>query len=130
MSRMTWFLLSMCVIAVIVIPGTIALFVRPKATPGSKVSLWVDLWDAKAQTVRKMPAEMPASFGLEALKAQAVAARTYALRKMLQNQENSASRDAHRGAVICSDPSHCNAWNSREELLIKWGVEGYLGNIR
>ncbi len=76
----------MCVIAVIVIPGTIALFVRPKATPGSKVSLWVDLWDAKAQTVRKMPledylvgvvaAEMPASFGLEALKAQAVAART------------------------------------------------------
>lgn len=130
----------MCVIAVIVIPGTIALFVRPKATPGSKVSLWVDLWDAKAQTVRKMPledylvgvvaAEMPASFGLEALKAQAVAARTYTLRKMLQNQENSVSRDAHRGAVICSDPSHCQAWNSREELLRKWGVAGYLGNIR
>jgi len=66
-------------------------------------------------------AEMPASFGLEALKAQAVAARTYALRKMLQNQENSASRDAHRGAVICSDPSHCQAWNSRRGAPQKMG---------
>jgi stage II sporulation protein D len=139
-SRITLFLLSICVIAVIVLPGTIALFVRPRATPGATVSLWVDLWDAKAQTVRRMPlqdylvgvvaAEMPASFGLEALKAQAVAARTYTLRKMSQNQENLTSADAHRGAVICSDPAHCQAWNSREELLRKWRVAGYLGNIR
>jgi stage II sporulation protein D len=139
-SRFAWSLVSICVIVIIVLPGAIALFVRPRTAPGTTASLWVDLWDCRAGTVRRMPladylvgvvaAEMPAAFDLEALKAQAVAARTYTLRKMWQTQETSASTDVHKGAVICSDPSHCQAWSSREELLKKWGVAGYLANIR
>jgi stage II sporulation protein D len=37
--------------------------------------------------VGTVAAEMPASFGMEALKAQAVCARTYALRKMMSHQK-------------------------------------------
>ena len=48
-------------------------------------------------------AEMPASFELEALKAQAVAARTYTLKK-LQN-----------GNHICDDATHCQAWKEADE---------------
>jgi len=43
-------------------------------------------------------AEMPSSFSLETLKAQAVAARTYTLKKL------------SAGDHICDDPAHCQAW--------------------
>lgn len=43
-------------------------------------------------------AEMPMSFSLEALKAQAVASRTYTIKKL----EN--------GDVICDNSAHCQAW--------------------
>lgn len=43
-------------------------------------------------------AEMPATFSLEALKAQAVAVRTYTIKKL--------STQNH----ICDNPSHCQAW--------------------
>lgn len=50
-------------------------------------------------------AEMPASFPLEALKAQAVAARTYAVYK------RSLGEDAtHPDAVVCDDYTHCAAF--------------------
>lgn len=68
-------------------------------------------------------AEMPATFPDEALKAQAVAARTFIISKM-----NSASKDADThdgsGAPVCTDPSHCKAWKSQEELASAWGEEG------
>lgn len=48
-------------------------------------------------------AEMPSSFSLEALKAQAVAARTYTLKKL--------SNETH----ICDNPSHCQAWKDPSE---------------
>lgn len=65
-------------------------------------------------------AEMPAAFELEALKAQAVAARTYALRKM--GMENQLYPDAH----ICDDPNHCQAWLSDEDMMKRWGATGYV----
>ena len=46
-------------------------------------------------------AEMPASFENEALKAQAVAARTFAV--------NSLERGKHEGYDLCSDSSCCQA---------------------
>ncbi len=52
-------------------------------------------------------AEMPASFPLEALKAQTVAARTYTLYKL-----RSGSHGA--GADICTDPACCQAWRDAE----------------
>lgn len=58
--------------------------------------------------------EMPASFEQEALKAQAVVARTYTLYKINQNDKK------HGDANICDDSSCCQAWISKEERFEKW----------
>ncbi|MDH7576656.1 MAG: stage II sporulation protein D [Bacillota bacterium] len=63
-------------------------------------------------------AEMPASFHLEALKAQAVAARTYALRRL--STKNHAEKHPH--ADLCTDPGHCQAWIPRSEMRKRWGL--------
>lgn len=56
--------------------------------------------------------EMPVDFELEALKAQAVVARTYTIYK-IQNKK-------HENSDICDDSSCCQAWISKEERLAKW----------
>ena len=60
-------------------------------------------------------AEMPADFEPEALKAQAVAARTYALYR--------AKGGRHEEAELCADPGCCQAWLSEEELRRRWGED-------
>ncbi len=50
-------------------------------------------------------AEMPASFPEEALKAQAVAARTYAVYKQSLGKD-----ETHPDAVVCDDYTHCAAF--------------------
>ena len=57
-------------------------------------------------------AEMPANYELEALKAQAVVARTYTVYK-IQNSK-------HENADICDDSNCCQAWVSKEERLARW----------
>ncbi len=52
-------------------------------------------------------AEMPANFELEALKAQAVAARTYTYKKMLAGDNAD-----HPGCAVCTDSAHCQAWRA------------------
>lgn len=63
-------------------------------------------------------AEMPVEFSKEALKAQAVAARTYMVRKM-----ESGEAPAHKGADICTDYKHCAAWISETERKKLWNSE-------
>ena len=62
-------------------------------------------------------AEMPASFELEALKAQAVAARTYTLYKMEQGENPS-----HPEADLCGDFACCQAYRSEEDAAADWGM--------
>ena len=57
-------------------------------------------------------AEMPADFHPEALKAQAVAARSYAL--------YCASFSKHGEAQVCTDYACCQAWQSEERRKEKW----------
>ena len=57
-------------------------------------------------------AEMPVSFGSEALKAQAVAARTYIL-----------ASNRHENADICTDSACCLAYRSEDELRALWGSD-------
>ena len=71
--------------------------------------------------------EMPASFELEALKAQAVAARSYSVYKMLYSGE--AEREYHLGADICSDARHCKAYLGKEEAFDKYGGIEYFWQI-
>ncbi len=61
-------------------------------------------------------AEMPASFELEALKAQTIAARTYALYKI----QNGPSQN-HPEADLCTDSSCCSAYITEENARINWG---------
>lgn len=69
-------------------------------------------------------AEMPASFEPEALKAQAVAARTYAL--------YCSAGDKHGEAQVCTDFACCQAWISEERMRESWGgdYDGYAEKIR
>lgn len=62
-------------------------------------------------------AEMPAAFDSEALKAQAVAARTYTLYRMEH------PGDAHPQAALCGDPGCCQAWMSRAERKSQWATK-------
>ena len=59
-------------------------------------------------------AEMPASFEKEALKAQAVVARTYTIYEIVNNDGK------HKDADICDDSTCCQAWISKEDRLEKW----------
>lgn len=75
----------------------------------------------EAYLIGVLAAEMPASFHEEALKAQAVAARTFIYNAM-QSEENDT---AHPGADVCTDSSHCQAWLSEEDMVEKQGKEWY-----
>ena len=57
-------------------------------------------------------AEMPADYELEALKAQAIVARTYTIYK--------AQNKKHENADICDDSTCCQAWVSKENRLERW----------
>ena len=72
-------------------------------------------------------AEMPVSFEKEALKAQAVVARTYTIYKISNNDNK------HKDADICDDPGCCQAWISKEDRIAKWDKENqeeYWGKIK
>ncbi len=71
-------------------------------------------------------AEMPAQFELEALKAQACAARTYTVGKQLSASSN------HPDADVCTDTACCQAYISPEEAAANWGdqAEEYAQKIR
>ncbi len=68
-------------------------------------------------------AEMPASFNIEALKAQAVAARTYAIYEVRSGK--------HSGFDLCDDFACCSAYADFDELHSKWGdsYNTYFGKI-
>lgn len=59
-------------------------------------------------------AEMPASFEMEALKAQSIVARTYTLYKVIHNNGK------HNEADICDSSDCCQAWISKDDRLNKW----------
>ncbi len=67
-----------------------------------------------------LAAEMPATFPAEALKAQAVAARTLTYNRILLN-ESGKGDPVHAGADICTDFRHCEAWLSPSEAAERWG---------
>ena len=79
--------------------------------------------------VNVVAAEVPAAFEMEALKAQAVAARTYAIWKANRNEES----PQHPGAILCTDSTHCQAWASLEDLKERHGrswIKKYLPKIK
>ena len=97
----------------------------PPPAPGSIAVLMkdgsVEQMDMQDYLTGVVAAEMPADFHPEALKAQAVAARSYAM--------YCASFAKHGPAQVCTDYACCQAWQSEEDCKAKWG-ERYDENHR
>lgn len=103
-----------------------------------KISLpgTIDVWLADKEKVvkvdfeeyvcRVVASEMPANFEEEALKAQSVAARTYAMAKVLKYEENKPKN--HPKAPVCST-THCQVYKTEKKLIADheegWGDEGW-----
>ncbi len=62
--------------------------------------------------------EMPVGFGIEALKAQAVAARTYALAHVTELGGTACKNG--KGAYLC-DTVHCQVYMTKDERIKAWG---------
>ncbi|WP_409968995.1 stage II sporulation protein D [Bengtsoniella intestinalis] len=79
-----------------------------------------------AYLVGVVSAEMPASFHIEALKAQACAARTYTLYQMLNGSVHGDTAD------ICTDFACCQAYVHSETSATDWGAQAaeYESRIR
>ncbi len=96
------------------------------AQPAEPVVLRV--WNAQAQQLEEMElekyvlgvvaAEMPAAYHQEALKAQAVAARTRAI-----EQRAGTGCPLAQGADVCTRSGHCQAYADEAALQAKWGNE-------
>ena len=96
--------------------------VTPEASLDSGRQVKVQRADGQVETMALddylwgvVAAEMPAAFGPEALKAQAVAARTYTDAKM----ERTTSK--HPEADVCTDVTCCQAYRTKEEAAASWG---------
>ena len=120
------------VILFLIIP---LLFIRlfPKEKSENNSLVMINVYDVNKNKIHTLcleeyilkvvAAEMPANFHVEALKAQAVCARTYALRKV------NAGLSEHKGADICTDFAHCQAWCDYDEMKNKWG-KNYKNNLK
>lgn len=67
-------------------------------------------------------AEMPAEFEPEALKAQAVAARTFTYTRM--NGLFLPDKNPHEGADVCTDHTHCQDYKTEDQAISEWGNKG------
>ncbi len=99
-----------------------------KIEPGDKSkSVYIDVFDRSSGKKLHMEledyighvvaAEMPASFKDEALKAQAVAARTFAVRRMKLFGGTGCSN----GCDVCTDSTCCQAFLSSDSMRSRWG---------
>ena len=96
--------------------------VTPAVSQDSQITVRVQLGDGEVLALpldkylwRVVAAEMPASFEPEALKAQAVAARTYTMSKMERTSET------HPDADVCTDITCCQAYITPEQAAVNWG---------
>ena len=94
-------------------------------TTGVKITVY-DAGTDKTQTMDLeeylkgvVAAEMPVEFEPEALKAQAVAARSFTYGRLIGTYSSKVG--VHDGVDVCTDSTHCQAWISKEKALKKWG---------
>lgn len=85
-----------------------------KDTIKLKISSTGEIKEVKISDYLKgvLPAEMPPEYDLEALKAQAIVARTYLYQRM--------GNGSHGDADICDNSGHCQAYYSLNNLFSIW----------
>lgn len=82
----------------------------------------VEQMDLESYLVGVVLAEMPADFELEALKAQAVVARTYTCRRLNQGKHDHAS--------VCTDSDCCQAFRTVADYISQGGSEEAVERVR
>ena len=107
-----------------VVPLSVTFFIPKEEKPAPSSDETVTVFNPLTQEtatlnmddyiVGVVAAEMPASFEEEALKAQAVAARTYTLYK---------SASSSHEADVCTDAGHCQAYMTDEDMHLNWGED-------
>ena len=117
----------------LIIVSMLPVFVYSLLTQSAGETLVVDVYRHRTGEIEQMrlddylkgvvAAEMPVVYDMEALKAQAVAARTYTLRQLVSPGENA---DNYSGADVTTDFRYNQAWISRDEMKEKWGYLPYL----
>ena len=100
------------------IPETVSLPVRMRSGEGTVAD-----GDMDAYLVGVVLGEMPADFELEALKAQAVVARTFA-------QKAYVTGGKHGDGSVCTQPSCCQAYIAESSYLEKGGSQEDIDKIR
>ena len=71
--------------------------------------------------INVVSAEMPVDYELEALKAQAIVARTYTIYKITTSKK-------HENADICDKSTCCQAWISKEDRFKRWDEDKRISN--
>jgi len=121
--------LLVMLVLLLVLPALIVKGCGGKTLPDANVDPYVvAVWNHRTQELVRMPlgeyltgvvaAEMPAQFHVEALKAQAIVARTYTVAKI--RASGGGGCDRHPEADICTDSTHCQAWTLKDEAVAKW----------
>jgi stage II sporulation protein D len=85
----------------------------------------IEKFNLEDDVVMVVAGEMPANFDMEALKAQSILARTFAISRIITNCPEA------KGAQVCST-THCQVYVSEDERIKSWGSKGneYLKKIK
>lgn len=126
MKKLIFVAIVLIIIITLGLPFLLNLITGPEPQAGHmKVRLYhhetgeIEEMDLNNYITGVVAAEMPAAFPAEALKAQAVAARTYVLKRILAG---GVVNSEHPEADLCDDPRHAQAWIPREEMKKRWGI--------
>lgn len=99
----------------------------PKPVPLTAMVRWengeTEKVDMDTYLLGVVLAEMPVSFEMEALKAQAVVARTYTRKAYVTDGK-------HGDGSVCTDPSCCQAYISEEDYLARGGTQEGVDKVR
>ena len=69
--------------------------------------------------------EMPSRFGIEALKAQAIACRSFTLYRSSRDSYYHSASHGESGADVCTNSGHCQAYLTYEQALARWHSKDY-----
>lgn len=117
-------ILVLSIIIILLLPWTVNRWVK-KETMNEDLTIRVKMPSGQIETlpleeylVGVVAEEMPAEFNQEALKAQAVAARTYAAKRISQKSSPDPGYDVDTTVLT-------QAWLSDSQMKTKWGWWGY-----
>ncbi|MBO8165418.1 MAG: stage II sporulation protein D [Brevibacillus sp.] len=140
MKRFIVFLLAALPVLLVLMPAALVYYLSPPAAPvipaessseggaGTTEDLPIHVYRTEKERVETVPlglyiegvvaAEMPAEFELEALKAQALAARTYIIRRLVSGRFD----DIPEGAHVLDTVKH-QAYLDEEQRRQRWGSD-------